>query len=138
MRDYIFNRFEIEIKRAHYSFQRYKKVSTFVLLHHEDDLEVETLAQYLRVSDKFLKIDEHTYFINFAFTSLENTFKAAQNLLLELDNHFNKRSSYIAIEALDITNTPKMVVNKLFQILEETRKHSYSRIEDESILNSTF
>ena len=129
-------RLEIEIKNAHYAFDRYKKISTFALLHHEDNLEVQTLAKYLRVSDKFLKIDEHTYFIKFTFTSIENTFKAAQNLLLALDNYFNERNCYIAIEALDTTNTPNMVVNKLFQILEETRKNSYGRIEDDNILNA--
>jgi len=138
MEDHILNRFEIEIKKAYYAFERYNSISTFVLLHFDDDLDVETLAKFVRISDKFLKINAHTYFINFAFTSHKDTFKAAQNLLLELDNHFNKRSSYIAIEELEPTSSPRMVVNKLVQILEETRKHSYSRIEDESILNATF
>jgi len=136
MTDKVFNRFEIEIKKAYYAYERYKSVSSFVLLHHERALSVEELSMFLRVSDKILEIDQNIYFINFTFTSGEHTFKASQNLLLELDKHFNCRDSYIAMEAIDIANSPRMVINKLMQILEETKKHSYSRIEDESILNA--
>lgn len=138
MKDYILNRFKTEIEKAFYSMEKYDILSTFALLHHEDDLEIETLSHYIRVSDKLLKVDAHTYFIIFSFTSPEHTYKAIQNLLLELDNHFNNRTSCIAMLELDPSNSPTMAINKLFTILEETKKHSYSRIEDESILNATF
>jgi len=137
MTDKVFKRFEIEIKKAYYIYERYKSISSFILLHHSHPLSVVELSALLRISDKILEIDEDTYFINFTHTPNQSTFKASQNLLLELDRHFNSRDSYIAIEELDIANTPRMVINKLMQILEETRKHSYSRIEDESILNTT-
>jgi len=132
------NRLEIELKKIFYSFEKYNALSTFALLYHKDILDAQTLSNYLRVSDTFLALDAHTYFINFAFTSHKDTFKAAQNILFGLDNHFNNTSTCIAIHELDPTNTPKMMVNKLLQILEETKKHSYSRVEDESILNATF
>jgi len=132
------NRLEIELKKIFYSFEKYNALSTFALLYHKDALDTQTLSNYLRVSDSFLELDDHTYFINFAFTSHEDTFKAAQNILFGLDNHFNNTSTCIAIHELDPTNTPKMTVNKLLQILEETKKYSYSRVEDESILNATF
>lgn len=135
MCDPIFNRFEIEVKRAYYISKRYETLSTFALLYFDKELSVEQLAIYLRVSDKFLLINENTYFINFTFTSQEDTFKACQNLLLELDNNFNNRNSCIGIESLDINLSPKMLLNKLTQILQETKKSSYGRIEDESILN---
>ena len=136
MTDKVFNRFEVEIKKAYYTYERYKSISSFILLHHERPLSIIELSRYLRVSDKVLEIDENIYFINFTFTDGEHTFKASQNLLLELDKHFNCRDSYIAMEALDTANSPRMVINKLMQILEETKKHSYSRIEDENILNA--
>ena len=137
MTDKVFNRFEVEIKKAYYNHERYRSISSFILLHHEKPLSIIELSMFLRVSDKVLEIDENIYFINFTFTGEEHSFKASQNLLLELDKHFNCRDSYIAMEALDIANSPRMVINKLMQILEETKKHSYSRIEDESILNTT-
>ena len=135
MSDAIFNRFEIEVTRAYYVSKRYETPSTFALLYFDKELSVEQLAIYLRVSDRFLLIDKNTYFINFTFTSQENTFKACQNLLLELDNLFNNRNSCIGIESLDINLSPKMLLNKLKQILKETQKSSYERLEDESILN---
>jgi hypothetical protein len=136
MTDKVFNRFEVEIKKYYYAFRRYKSVSSFILLHYEKSLSVVELSAFLRLSDKILEIDENIYFITFTFTSGAHTFKAAENLLLELDRHFNSRDSYIAMEEINLSNTPKMVINKLMQILEETKKHSYSRIEDESILNA--
>jgi len=132
----VLNRFEIEIKKAYYTFERYKSISSFVLLYHNHPLSIVELSMFLRVSDKILEIDENIYFINFAYTADQNTYKASQNLLLALDKHFNARDSYIAIEPLNVSNSPRMVINKLMQILEETRKHSYSQIEDESILNT--
>jgi len=138
MENSVSHRLEIELKKVFYSFEKYNALSTFALIHHEAPIDPETLSKYLRVSDIFLALDEHTYFINFAFTSHEDAFKAAQNILYGLDNYFNDTSTYIAIKELDPSNTPKMLVNKLLQILKETRKHSYSRVEDESILNTTF
>ena len=138
MQDSIPYRLEVELKKIFYSFEKYNALSTLALLYHKEALTVQELSKHLRVSDTFLALDEHTYFINFTFTSHEDTFKAAQNILFDLDNYFNNTSTYIAIHELDPTNTPKMMVNKLLQILEETKKHSYSRVEDESILNATF
>ena len=135
MNDAIFNRFAVEVKKAYYISKRYETLSTFALLYFDQELSVDKLSLYLRVSDKFILIDKNTYFIDFTFTSQEDTFKACQNLLLELDNNFNNRNSCIEIESLDINLSPKMLLNKLTQILKETRKSSYGRIEDESILN---
>jgi len=135
MTDNILNRIKVEIKRTYYTFDRYKSLSTFALLYHEKELSVEQLATYVRISDKLIKIDDNHYFINFAFTSQEDAFKAAQNLLLYLDNFFNSRTSCIAIDTLNSKNTSQMVISRLTQILHETRKNSYSRIEYEDILN---
>ncbi len=135
MTDNILNRIKVEIKRTYYTHDRYKSLSTFALLYHEKKLGVEQLATYVRISDKLIKIDDNHYFINFAFTSQEDAFKAAQNLLLYLDNFFNSRTSCIAIDTLNSKNTTQMVVGKLTQILNETKKSSYSRIEYEDILN---
>ncbi len=136
MTDKVFNRLEVEIKKTYYVSERYKITSSFILIHHEKKLTIKELSMFLRGSDKILEIDENTFFVIFTFTSEEQTFKASENILLELDRHFNSRDSYISMEALDTSNSPRMVINKLLQILSETRKSSYSRIEGESILNS--
>lgn len=138
MTDNIFNRIELDIKRTYYTFDRYGAISTFVLLYHDKELSPEQLGSYVRISDKFVKIDSNHYFISFAFTSQENTFKAAQNLLQYLDNFFHNRTTCIAIDTFDTSKKPQMVYNRLMQILKETKKNSYTRIEDENILNMSF
>ena len=135
MTDAIYNRFEIEVERAYYILKRYDVISTFALLYFDKELSAKQLGTYLRISDTFFLIDDNTYFINFPFSSQKDTFKACENLLLELDNYFNDRNSCICIESLDTNLKPKVLLNKLIQILEETKKSSYGRIEDESILN---
>ena len=134
----ILKRFNIEVKRAYYIATRYKAISTFALLHFEKKLSLEELSTFLRASDKFLLLDKNTYFIHFTFTSEKGAFKASENLILSLDNYFNNQKNYIALKEIDINITPTMLLNKLTEILKVTKEHSYSRIEDESILNSTF
>ena len=131
----VFNRLKVEINRTYYTFKRYMSPSTFAFLYFEGDLSVEDLGEFLRISDKFLKVDDNHYFINYMFTEQHGAFKASQNLLLNLDKHFENNASCIAIDKFDTNKTPRIVINRLMEILRETQKHSYTRIEDESILN---
>lgn len=131
----ILNRLTIEINKAYYVYKRYKVLSTFAFIYSEKELTPTELGKFVRISDQFLQIDEHHYFINFVHTEQNAAFKASQNLLLYLDKHFNNTTSCIAIDTFDISNTPRMVMNRLKQILDETKKSSYTRIEDEDILN---
>ena len=129
-------RLEIEIKKTYYSYERYKVVSTFVLLHHEKELSVAQLGDFLRISDKFVKVDDTRYFIILSFTLEENASKASQNLLQKLDAFFNDRSSFIAINTINLSNSPNMLINKLTQTMAEIQKNQYARIEDESVLSN--
>ena len=131
----VFKRLEVEVKKTYYTFTRYLSPSTFSLLYFEGNLSVEKLGEFLRISDKFLQIDENHYFINYMFTEQHGAFKASQNLLLNLDKHFKNQKSCIAIDIFDTNKTPRIVINRLMEILKETQKSSYSRIEDESILS---
>jgi len=135
LEEFIRKRLEIEIKKSYYISKRYSVISTFAFLYHEEPLTVDVLGSYVRISDKLLKIDDHHYFLNFSFTEQVDAFKASQNLLLYLDKHFNNRSSCIAIDTFDINQSPRIVINRLIQILKATKNSSYSRIEDENILN---
>jgi len=135
MNDKIKNRLRIEIEKAYYAYKRYKIDTTFAILYHEHDLEVATLGKIVRITDHLLKIDSNHYFINFVHTDHNKAFKAAQNLLHSLDLHFNNHSSFIAIDTFDTTQSPKIVLSRLEQILKTIQKTSYARIDDENILN---
>lgn len=138
MDDYIKNRLKIEINKAYYTKKRYSVPSTFAILYHEKELDVAQLGKFVRISDHLLKMDDHHYFLNFAFTEQDGAFKASQNLIMYLDKYFNDTTSCVAIDTFDITLSPTIVLNRLMQILNETRKNSYTRIEDENILNELF
>jgi len=129
------NRVKTEIKKAYYAHARYHIVATFALLYHTKLINVCELKKYLRVSDDFIRIDNHHFFINFSNTKQENAFKASENLLLYLDKDFHDTTSCIAIDTFDISKTPQMVINRLMQILDATKHNSYERIEDENILD---
>jgi len=138
MEDFIKKRVNIEIKKAYYSAARYNIPSTFAILYHEDELSVDKLGEFVRISDHFFRIDENHLFINFVMTEHDSAFKAAQNLILNLDKLFNNTNTCIAIDNFDTTQSPSVVLHRLMQILDETKKNSYSRIEDENILNEIF
>ena len=135
MTDNIFNRINVEIKRTYYIHERYKSDSTFAIIYYEKALTPIELSEFIRISDKFVQIDDNHCFMNFTFTTQEDAFKASQNLLMYLDGHFNSRTTCIAIDTFNTSNSPQVVINRLMQILQQTRKNSYSRIEDEDILN---
>lgn len=135
MENRLLNRVNILINRAYYTASRYNVPATFAYLYHEESLTPKELGKYVRKSDYFVKVDANHYFIHFAHTEQDNAFKASQNLLHYLDRHFNNTSSSIAIDTFNPAKSPKIVYNRLVQILDTAKKSHYSRIEDENILN---
>lgn len=135
MSDAITNRINVLIKKTYYHFERFQVNSTFALLYHEDPISVVELSHYLRISDHLIQLDDNHYFIIFAFTTQDNAYKASQNIIHNLDNHFNTTKSCIALDTFHISKSPISVVNRLMQILAETRKNPFIRIETEDILD---
>lgn len=136
--DKLRTRLNAEIGRAHYTYERYNAESTFALIYHEKDIELEVLGNFVRVSDRLVKISENFHFIIYNFTTSDDAYKASRNLLRNLDNHFHNTTSCIAIDNPQKTDSTHMVMNKLHQIIQETRKNSVSRIEYEDILDNAF
>ncbi len=129
-------RINAEINRAYYTYERYQTKATFALVYHEKELGLEELGSYVRKSDRFVKMDEKYFFMLFHFTDAKEVSKASQNLLLKLDNHFHNTTTCIAIDTFNTANPTKVVLNRLKQIINETKKNSFSRIEYEDILDS--
>ena len=124
------------IKKTYYTYERFQLYATFALLYHEEPISVVELAKHIRLSDQLMQIDEHHYLIVFSFTTQDNAYKAAQNLLYSLDKHFNNHTSFIALDSFDISKSPKIVLRRLQQILAEIRKSPYHRIETEQIIEN--
>ena len=129
------NRYDHMVAKTYYIYERYNVNATFALLYHEMPLDVETLGTFLRLSDHVINVDDHHYFIIFAFTTEENAYKAAQNVLRHLDRYFKDQSSCIALDNFDIAKSPAIVLGRLKQILAAVRKHSFARIENEAVLD---
>ncbi|MDP3290481.1 MAG: hypothetical protein Q8M43_00440 [Sulfuricurvum sp.] len=129
----ILNRVNVLIKKTYYTYERFQVDATFALLYHEEPLSVEELSLFVRLSDHLIHLDEHHYFIVFAFTSQENAYKASQNLIHNLDGHSNEHTC-MALDTFDTSKSPTAVLSRLNQILVETRKNSFVRIETEDIL----
>lgn len=135
MQENILIRTQAQIKKHYYSYERYNVESTFALLYHEKPLPLIELSQFVRTSDHLISIDENHYFIIFAFTSEADAYKAAQNLLMKLDNHFNATRSAIALDGFDTSNSAQIVVSRLKDILKKARQDPFVRIETENALD---
>lgn len=129
------NLIKILITKTYGTVQRYKIDATFAYLYHDKELSVVELGKFVRISDHFIQIDRNHYFIKFSFTHLDDAFKASENLLFRIDNYFNDSNSYIVLDTFDTSKSADIVLHRLIQILDETKKHSYSRIENEEIFN---
>lgn len=130
----ILNRINVLVKKTYYTYERFQVNATFALLYHEKPLSVVELSSYVRISDQLMQLDENHYFIIFSFTEQDNAFKASQNLVHNLDIHFNNSTSCVALDTFDPSKTYQNVLNRLKQIMTETRKNPYVRIETEDIL----
>ena len=130
------SKLEDEINKAYYANEKYGILATFVMIYHEKNISVEKMGEFLRSTDKFVHIDANHYFIIFHYTTQNSAYKASQNLLLKLDEYFQNTSTSIAVDSFNKTKAPKTVINRLKQIIKEVKKSSFTRIEDESILDS--
>ena len=128
-------RFEILIKKIYYIQERYNVDATFAMIYHEKPLSTIELGEMIRRSDEIFVIDEQRSFIAFTFTTQPDANRASLNLLQKLDSHFKDKTSCIALDGFDTAKSPQTVLGRLMQILDETRKHSYTRIENEGILD---
>ncbi|MDD4884774.1 hypothetical protein [Sulfuricurvum sp.] len=131
----IMNRVNVLVKKTYYAHERFEIDATFALIYHELPLDVMNLSKHVRVSDHLIQLDEHHFFLIFTFTSEENAYKAAQNILLNLDHYFNNRTTHIALDSFDLARSPQSILNRLRQILTESRKNPFVRIETEDILD---
>lgn len=129
------SRLNAEITRTYYAYTRYKTISTFALLHCEKEIHFQTLGSFIRATDRFIQINPNEYFIIFHYTSLDNTYKACKNLLYNLDTYFNSTTSCIAIDEFDLNKNSNAIIQRLKQIINQTKKHSLSRIEYDDILD---
>ncbi len=133
-----FTRMEAMVKKTYYTYERYNTDATFALLYHEHPLDVQKLSEYIRISDHIIKINEHMYFLIFAYTNAQNAYKASQNILMGLDAFFGNQTTCIALDDYSVNKSAFMVFNRLKMILKETRKSSYTRIESEDILEAAY
>jgi len=133
-----YNLLNKEIERTHYNARRYNSISTFGLLYFEGNLTQSTLHKMVRLSDFFLRLNEHYYFFNFHYTDEKNAIKAGENLIFKLDKTLENRKSYLAVDRIDAEETTKSTINRLYQILQESMKRHNNRVEDENILNDIY
>lgn len=131
----ILDRLDVLIKKFYYIYERYAVDATFALLYHEKPLSVVELSKYIRISDQLIPLDDNHYFIIFTFTAQKNAYKAAQNILQRLDSYFNDTATCIALDSFDTSKSSQIVLSRLKQILAETRKNSYIRVEMEDIID---
>jgi hypothetical protein len=133
-----YERLDKMIQELHYELQRYNEVSTLGLLYVEDDVDDTIFQQYIRLSDKYIKLTKNYYLFNFFHTDENNAIKAAENLVANLDKYFGNNKSYMAVDQTDADASTKSTFNRLYQILQETIKKGTNRVEDENILNELY
>jgi hypothetical protein len=131
-------RLESEVGRVHDACKRYGSNTSSAIVYHDKEIELALLGSFLRKNDKIIKLDANHHFVMFCQTSEEEAYDAAKNLLAKLDRHFQNTSSCIAIDSACKNDSINMMINKLLQILKETKKNSVSRIEYEDILDEIF
>jgi len=128
-------RLESEISKVYDACDRYGSDVSSAIVYHEKDIDLTLIGSFLRKNDKIIKLDENHHFVMFFFTTESEAYDAAKHLLFNLDRHFNNKTSCIAIDSACKNNSVNILINKLLQILKETKKNSISRIEYEDILD---
>lgn len=131
-------RLESEVMKVLDACKRYSSNASSAIVYHEKSIDLALIGSFLRKNDRIIKLDENHHFIMFCFTSESESYNAAKHLLAKLDSYFENTTSCIAIDSACKNDSINMMINKLLQILQETKKNSVSRIEFEDILDEIF
>ncbi len=125
-----------EIKRIFYLKKRYNIDGKFALLYVEDEISLEEVSRFVRMSDRVMRVGEHYYLIIYMYVIKDSdAYKAAENLLYKIDNFFGHQNSYIALSGFDESFSVDNILNRLKMIADTTKEKSNTRVEFDDILD---
>ncbi len=129
---------EVEIEKTYYEFTRYKLPATFALLYFNGELPLKVVQDLIRTTDSVLWLNNNYYFFIFHYTEETDAIKAAENLIYGVDKYLNNTDSYIALDCIDTIESAHSTLQRLYQIVQEAKRHANNRVEDENILNDIY
>jgi len=116
-----------------YAYKRYNVPFCFLLIESstEDNL-IPTIETKIRQTDKAFLINKNLVAVFFPFTEEgSGGFKAAQNLLVCLENHFPSTRFYMGLSCREKSDSYKDVVSGAIYALSKAKEFNENCIEDD-------
>lgn len=108
------------IKDYRYNYERYESNFTLAIGAICSDINMESFAQLIRETDKFIVLDKRICCMVFPFSDASQGLKAASNLLSEFEAKFFSKKIYIAVENAGESSSSEKQVERLFDILKNS------------------
>jgi len=119
-----------------YAYNRYSVPYCFLLIESSTECDwISSIESKIRQTDKVFSIKKNLVAIVFPFTEeYSKGFKAAENLLVLLENHFPTTRFYMGLSCREKSDKDKYtdVVAGSIYALSKAKEFNYNRIEDDS------
>ena len=120
------------IKDFSYRFKRYEINYSIAIGYSPEELDLTPLSHFIRESDRFVVLDQHTYAIILDCTDDESGIKAANNLLTHYQGEHFSKPLYTSIVTADNFDTVPLMIQELFYLLDYALEHNMNSILMES------
>ena len=113
-------RLEAFIQLFKYRFHRYGLEFSLLFFYLEEDIDLASYASLVRLTDSFIKLEDHFYAIVYEGADIEKSIKAAQNIIGRFERDHNGKPIYVcAVSAKERSDENDMIV-QLFIRLEKS------------------
>lgn len=93
------------------------------------------IEKYLRKTDQIIKISPVCFCICFDVTDTAGAIKVSQNVINNFLKIDSSKKIYIGVTTAGNDDSNYDIVTRAFYTLNEAKKHNYSSVEDDSVLD---
>lgn len=119
-----------------YRYERYGVVFSLAAVYGESETALNGLVEYMRKTDKLIKITPNYSCICFDGTDISGAIKASQNIVKNFSAADSSKKIYIGVTGAENNESNYDIVSRAFYTLNEAKKHNISTVEDDNILDS--
>ncbi len=122
----------------HYRFKRYNSIFTVVLFSGDGSMKHEKVADMIRETDRYFKLEENLFLLIFGETDGAGGIIAAEKVLSKLP-HKPEQMTYVSAVECNKDKEGTLLVHQLFNILEFAIEHKHiNEVVDSSYFDGVY
>ncbi|RLA72943.1 MAG: hypothetical protein DRG24_01570 [Epsilonproteobacteria bacterium] len=109
-----------------YRFHRYGLEFSLIFFYTVEDVDLSSYASLVRLTDSFLKLEDNFYAIVYEGTDIEQSVKAAQNIIAHFERDYQGKTVYVSAVSAKERSDENDMIDQLFVRLGKSIKEKLS------------